>query len=74
MPKGQQPKIKGAICNIPVRADAVSNCLPISADNNGLLFVKLKRKLIFRGHVYFESVRPEFIQNALTYLKNWKLI
>ena len=24
MPKGQQPKIKGAICNIPVRADAVS--------------------------------------------------
>jgi len=70
MPKGQQPKIKGAICNIPVRADAVSNCLPRSADNNGLLFVKLKRKIMFRGHVYFESVRPEFIQNALTFLKN----
>ena len=42
MPKGQQPKIKGAICNIPVRADAVSNCLPRPPDNNGVLFVRLK--------------------------------
>jgi len=31
MPKGQQPKIKGAICNIPIRVDAVSNCLPRGA-------------------------------------------
>ena len=42
MPKGQQPKIKGAICNIPVRADAVSNCLPRPPDDNGVLFVRLK--------------------------------
>ena len=28
MPKGQQPKIRGAVCNIPIQADAVSNVLP----------------------------------------------
>ena len=32
MPKGQQPKIRGAVCNIPIQADAVSNVLPRPAD------------------------------------------
>ena len=70
MSRGQQTKIKGAVCNIPVRADAVSNCLPRGNDNDGVLFVKLKRKIVFRGHVLFEAVRPEYIENALNYLKS----
>ena len=45
MPKGQFPKVKGAICNIPVDAKNVSKTLPRPADNNGLLLLKLKRKL-----------------------------
>ena len=32
--------------------------------------LKLKRKLQFRGHVYFEAVRPAFLEAALTWLKN----
>ena len=28
MPKGQQPKISGAICNIPINTDTITNCLP----------------------------------------------
>ena len=71
MPKGQQPKIKGAVCNIPVRADAISNCLPRAPDSNGIIFIKLKRKISFRGHVFFESVRPDCIKNALEYLKSF---
>ena len=51
MSRGQQPKMKGAVCNKPVRADAVSNCLPRGNDNDGVLFVKLKRKIVLRGHV-----------------------
>ena len=31
--------------------------------------VKLKRKLAYRGHVYFEAVRPDIVVNALKYLK-----
>ena len=31
--------------------------------------LKLKRKLVYRGHVYFESVRPSIIFRALKFLK-----
>ena len=37
---------------------------------SGIIVIKLKRKLHFRGvHVYFEAVRPEFIMSALNWLK-----
>ena len=31
--------------------------------------LKLKRKLQFRGHVYFQAVRPELIQQVLNWLE-----
>ena len=31
--------------------------------------LKLKRKLEFKGHVYFQAVRPQFILQALEWLK-----
>ena len=34
MPKGQDPKLKGAICNVPLEADDVCNILPRGADSN----------------------------------------
>ena len=71
MPKGQQPKIRGAVCNIPVQADAISNVLPRPAEDDGVVLVKLKRKIEFKGHVYFESVRPSFVELALNYLKEY---
>ena len=45
------------------------NILPSPADSNGLIVVKLKRALKCRGYVYFEEVRPNFIHQALNYLK-----
>lgn len=69
MPKGQQRKIKGAICNIPVECDQTCNQLPRPPDRFGIIMVKLKRKLQFRGHVYFQAVRPELIQQVLNWLK-----
>ena len=69
MPKGQSPKLKGALCNIPIDVVDVCNTLPRLADRNGVIIVKLKRKLQYRGHVYFESVRPSFILRFLQYLK-----
>ena len=32
--------------------------------------IKLKRKLSFRGHVYFETVSPDLVNLTLTYLKD----
>ena len=70
MPKGQQRKIKGAICNIPVECDQTCNNLPRAPESSGIIRLKLKRKLQFRGHVYFQGVRPQFLQEALCWLKD----
>ena len=43
MPCGQMEKITGTICNVPVDNN-VTNLLPRTADSNGLVIVKLKRK------------------------------
>ena len=69
MPKGQQRKVKGAICNVPVECDNTCKVLPRPPDSSGIIMLKLKRKLQFRGHVYFQAVRPEVINVALNWLK-----
>ena len=47
MPKGQQRKIKDAICNIPVECDQTCNQLPRPPHRLGILMRKLERKLQF---------------------------
>ena len=39
------------------------------ADSNGLIVVKLKQDLKYRGYVYFEPVCSNVIYQALNYLK-----
>ena len=68
--KGQSPKMKGSICNIPIsEIDNNCNSLPRPADSNGVIIVKLKRKAAYRGHVFFEPVRPRLIESLLQYLR-----
>ena len=70
MPKGQLQKVKGSICNIPIsEIDNNCNSLPRPADSNGVIIVKLKRKAAYRGHVFFEPVRPRLIESLLQYLR-----
>ena len=62
MPKGKSLKMKGSICNIPVtEVDVNCNTLPRPADSNGLLILKLKRKLEYKSHAIFEAVRPALV-------------
>ena len=65
MSKGQQRKIKGAICNIPVECDQTCNILPCPPERSKTILLKLKRKLEFRGHVYFQAVRPQVVDDNL---------
>ena len=65
MPRGWFSKLKGALCNIPIDVVDVCNTLPRPASSNGIIIVKLKRNLQYGGHVYFESVRPNFIVRLL---------
>ena len=46
MPKRQSPKFKGDLCNIPIDAADMCNTLPRTADSNGIVIVKFKRKLL----------------------------
>ena len=55
--------------SLPVETSDVCKILPRPADSNGLILVKLKRDLKYRGHVYFEPVHPTVVHNALNYLK-----
>ena len=55
MPKGQQKKVSGAICNVPVNCDQTCNVLPRPPERSGIIMLKLKRKLEFRGHGIFSS-------------------
>ena len=68
MPKGQQRKIKGAICNVPIECDRTCSVLPRPPERSGIIMLKLKRKLDFRSHVYFQAVRPDFVLHALNWL------
>ena len=61
--------MKGALCNIPIDVVDVCNTLPHLADSNGIVIVKLKKKLQYRSHDYFQSVRPNLILKFLQYLK-----
>ena len=64
------PKIKGIVCNIPIETEAVCNVLPRTLDDSNVIFMKLKRKLCYNGHVLSETVRPEIIFSILDHLKN----
>ena len=69
MPKGQQRKIQGAICNVPAECDKTCQTLPHAPESSGIILLKLKRKLPLRGHVYYQAVCPEIVLNALNWLK-----
>ena len=47
----------------------ISNVLSRDADSNGLVVLKLKRKMTYRSHVNFEAVCSELLNQALMYLK-----
>ena len=68
--KGEFSKIKGSICNIPIEVANVCNFLPRPSVSHGLIVVKLKQDLKYRGHVYFEPVRLHVIYQTLIYLKS----
>ena len=65
VPKGQQRKSKSAICNIPVECDQTCNILPRPQERSGIILLTLKRKLEFRGHVHFQAVRPQVVDENL---------
>ena len=50
--------------------DVSCNMLPRPADSNGLIIVKLKRKLEYKGHALFQAVRPDIVIQFLEFLRS----
>ena len=69
MSKGQQRKMRGAVCSVPVNFDAVCNSLPRPPSSCGFIMVKLKWTIEFKGYYYFQAVRKTQVLSALTKLK-----
>ena len=66
MPKGQFPKFKGAIYNIPIETMGIINTLSQGADSTALLMVKLKKKKkISRPYIFSSSF---FLKNLFMLL------
>ena len=70
MPKCNFLKLKGRVCNVTLDTVDISDVLPLGGDSKGLVVIKSKLKLTYRGYVYFEAVRPDLLNQALLYLKN----
>ena len=68
MPKGQQKKVSGAICNVPFNCDKTCKILPRPPARSGIIMLKLKSKLEFLCHIYFQAVHPQLVENALNWL------
>ena len=49
----------------------VTKCakLPCAPESSGIILLKLKCKLKFRGHEYYQAVCPEIVLNTLNWLK-----
>ena len=71
MPKCKSSKIKGSTCITRVSEFDVScSMLPRPTDSDGLIIVKLKRKLDCKGHAVFEAVRPDVVIQILGFLRS----
>ena len=69
MPKGKTPKTHGSIVNVSVNVSETCNHLPREGNCEEVTLVKLKRKLPFKGHVYFGPVLSQRVRAVLEFLQ-----
>ena len=69
LPKGQQKAIHGPAINVPTKLDSVCSLLPRLPTDAQILPMKLKRKLMYKGHYLYDYIRPQKVIGALRWLK-----
>ncbi|XP_061177698.1 uncharacterized protein LOC133186474 [Saccostrea echinata] len=68
LPQGGQRNVHGPVVCVPSSLKKTTS-LPLNADENLLLRVKLKRKLTYKGYFEYQFVNPNHVKTALNYLK-----
>ena len=69
LPRGLQQGIHGPVVCVKSDLQKVATSLPRCPDDSGLIKVKLKRKLKYKGHHLYKQVRSEKVLKALKHLK-----
>lgn len=69
LPKGEQRGIHGQVVCVQSDLTKVATSLPRRVDDSGLLKVKLKRKLQYKGHHLYQQIGTTKVLRALQYLK-----
>lgn len=70
LPSGKQRCIHGPAVNVPSKLDSICTMLPRLPTESELIALKLKRKLVYKGHYMYDYVSPEKVMNALIWLKS----
>ena len=68
LPRGKQKGIHGPAVNVPTRLDTLCSLLPRLPQECEIIPMKLKRRLCYKGHYMYDSVRPENMIDALNWL------
>ncbi len=69
LPRGGQFRLQGPCINVPTNLSPVCELLPRLPDEAGVILLKFKRKLAYKGHYMYDSVRPAVVLAWLQWLK-----
>ena len=66
--RGRQRAIHGAVVNVPSNVSSTVTSLPLTPSKAGLLPLKLKRRLRYKGYVMHQFLRPDAELQAVNWL------
>ncbi len=69
LPRGGQYRLQGPCINVPTNVQTVCDFLPRLPDEAGVVLLKFKRKLAYKGHYMYDTVRPAVVLAWLQWLK-----
>ena len=68
MPKGQKQNKHGSIVNLSANVSKTCTELTREGSCEEVILLKLRKKLYFKGQIYFEQVMPQKVRATLKYL------
>ncbi len=69
LPRGGQFRLQGPCINVPTNLQTVCDFLPRLPDEARVILLKFKRKLTYKGHYMYDTVRPAVVLAWLQWLK-----
>ena len=69
LPKGGQHGLRGQVVLVPAKVQETANILPRQTSESQIVALSLKRRLSDKHSVSKQYIRPQYINNALSYLQ-----